>query len=78
MQAATKVRENAAFDGAEEKFAQTFVALETALVAQKDLDVYEKALDQALIKFHSMKACSLSFSSTFFILFSFFVISELF
>lgn len=43
------------FDDIEEKHRQSMIAYETTLIAQKDLDKYHKALDAALMRYHTLK-----------------------
>ncbi|XP_062909196.1 DNA repair protein RAD50 [Mobula hypostoma] len=40
---------------AEEKFREMMIIMRTTELANKDLDIYYKALDQAIMRFHSMK-----------------------
>ncbi|GCC21928.1 hypothetical protein chiPu_0000311 [Chiloscyllium punctatum] len=40
---------------AEEKFREMMIVMRTTELANKDLDIYYKALDQAIMRFHSMK-----------------------
>ncbi|XP_066572966.1 DNA repair protein RAD50 [Amia ocellicauda] len=40
---------------AEEKFREKMIVMRTTELANKDLDIYYKTLDQAIMKFHSMK-----------------------
>ncbi|XP_043925133.1 DNA repair protein RAD50 [Protopterus annectens] len=40
---------------AEEKYREMMIIMRTTDLANKDLDIYYKALDQAIMKFHSMK-----------------------
>ncbi|KAK6474836.1 DNA repair protein RAD50-like [Huso huso] len=40
---------------AEEKFRDKMIVMRTTELANKDLDIYYKTLDQAIMKFHSMK-----------------------
>ncbi|MGH0117893.1 UNVERIFIED_CONTAM: hypothetical protein FKN15_074360 [Acipenser sinensis] len=40
---------------AEEKFRDMMIVMRTTELANKDLDIYYKTLDQAIMKFHSMK-----------------------
>ncbi|CAH2276998.1 DNA repair RAD50 [Pelobates cultripes] len=43
------------FRDAEEKYRATMIDMRTTELANKDLDIYYKTLDQAIMKFHSMK-----------------------
>ncbi|KAH0629759.1 hypothetical protein JD844_012103 [Phrynosoma platyrhinos] len=43
------------FKDAEEKFREMMIVMRTTELANKDLDIYYKALDQAIMTFHSMK-----------------------
>ncbi|KAG2456153.1 DNA repair protein RAD50 [Polypterus senegalus] len=43
------------YKDAEEKFRERMIVMRTTELANKDLDIYYKALDQAIMKFHSMK-----------------------
>ncbi|XP_063303490.1 DNA repair protein RAD50 [Pelobates fuscus] len=43
------------FRDAEEKYCATMIDMRTTELANKDLDIYYKTLDQAIMKFHSMK-----------------------
>ncbi|XP_078407239.1 DNA repair protein RAD50 [Cetorhinus maximus] len=43
------------YKDAEEKFREMMIVMRTTELANKDLDIYYKALDQAIMKFHSMK-----------------------
>ncbi|MES1919130.1 DNA repair protein rad50 [Bonamia ostreae] len=49
------IKNNESFEMIEDHFKDTLINLETNLVANKDLDLYQKALDNALIEFHSIK-----------------------
>ncbi|KAJ7316505.1 hypothetical protein JRQ81_002667 [Phrynocephalus forsythii] len=43
------------FKDAEEKYREMMIIMRTTELANKDLDIYYKALDQAIMTFHSMK-----------------------
>uniref|UniRef100_UPI00398F1CF5 DNA repair protein RAD50 n=1 Tax=Pristiophorus japonicus TaxID=55135 RepID=UPI00398F1CF5 len=43
------------YKDAEEKFREMMIVMRTTELANKDLDIYYKALDQAIMRFHSMK-----------------------
>ncbi|XP_012860001.1 DNA repair protein RAD50 [Echinops telfairi] len=43
------------FLDAEEKYREMMIVMRTTELANKDLDIYYKTLDQAIMKFHSMK-----------------------
>uniref|UniRef100_A0A4W3KCI2 RAD50 double strand break repair protein n=1 Tax=Callorhinchus milii TaxID=7868 RepID=A0A4W3KCI2_CALMI len=43
------------YKDAEEKFREMMITIRTTELANRDLDIYYKALDQAIMKFHSMK-----------------------
>ncbi|XP_003217435.2 DNA repair protein RAD50 isoform X1 [Anolis carolinensis] len=43
------------FKDAEEKYREMMIVMRTTELANKDLDIYYKALDQAIMTFHSMK-----------------------
>ncbi|XP_067852167.1 DNA repair protein RAD50 isoform X2 [Heptranchias perlo] len=46
---------DAQYKDAEEKFREMMIIMRTTELANKDLDIYYKALDQAIMRFHSMK-----------------------
>lgn len=43
------------FADAEEKYREMMIVMRTTELVNKDLDIYYKTLDQAIMKFHSMK-----------------------
>merc|ERR1712228_737671 len=43
------------YEGVDEKYRCQLIKYETTLIAHKDLDKFEKALDKSLIEFHSLK-----------------------
>ncbi|XP_053319295.1 DNA repair protein RAD50 [Spea bombifrons] len=43
------------YKDAEEKYREMMIVMRTTELANKDLDIYYKTLDQAIMKFHSMK-----------------------
>lgn len=45
----------AQYRDAEEKYREKMIIIRTTELANKDLDIYYKALDQAIMRFHSMK-----------------------
>ncbi|PHJ14775.1 smc n terminal domain-containing protein, partial [Cystoisospora suis] len=50
-----ELKSSAVYRHVEEKYQSALVDAETELMAVKDLDRYHKALDKALMKYHSMK-----------------------